>query len=82
MEVCLLAKPSKQRCGSMLPCGVSFYGGIKRVKKHLAGGFGDERLLEWSCLDDVISLESNLLLLGEERFQIGYFAILCCALLL
>jgi hypothetical protein len=25
-------------------CGVSFYGGgIKRVKKHLAGGFGDTK---------------------------------------
>jgi hypothetical protein len=25
-------------------CGTSFYGGIKRVKKHLAGGFRDTRM--------------------------------------
>ena len=55
------------------------------MKKHLAVGFGDTKacrmemrdLLEWSYLDDVISLESNLLLLGDEIFQICYFVMLC-----
>jgi len=37
MEVWVLAKPSRQRCGASLT------GGIKRLKKHLAGGFGDTR---------------------------------------
>jgi hypothetical protein len=38
-----MAKPSKQRYDGMYLCGASLTGGLKRLKKHLARGFGDTR---------------------------------------
>jgi hypothetical protein len=37
-------------------CGISFYGGIWRAKKHLEGGFGDKK----TCFKTTIAIRKEM----------------------